>query len=557
MHRIRILSVAKNRELGYNKLIYSEKVGEHMQVLVINGSPKGSRSNTYRLTQAFLEGLSPSETRERTVNRLDIKPCLGCFACWNKTPGKCCISDDMAAVLEDMLWADVILWSFPLYYFSVPGPLKNLMDRQLPLVLPFMAKDTENGGHPTRYDMSRKRHVVISTCGFYTAQGNYDGVNALFDHLCGKGNFTPIYCGQGELFRVKELSQRTDEYLAFVRDAGREFAAGGISRETQRALSQLLYPREVFEAMADASWGVAQTGEKPDKSLVFTRQMAALYNKAAYPGHDLVLEMYYTDLNQRYQILLTQEGSQVLTSDFRDYTTRIETTFALWKAIAAGEENGQDALMQQKYRVQGDFSLMIQWSRYFGGEQTAAEEPKPVSQPTNMNLLLIPWIAFWVAAAIDSFWGAAVSILITAGVPLLYHKNKRTLYDSLTTLLVTACALLLLTGVSARWVLPLSYLCFGLMWFLSCFRKLPLTAHYSVNDYGGGMLENPLFLKTNRILTACWGVLYLLSSVWTWFILGNARLAWLSILNSILPALMGVFTVWFQKWYPAKVARGK
>jgi multimeric flavodoxin WrbA len=137
------------------------------------------------------------EVRELSVNQLNIKPCLGCFACWNKTPGKCCMGDDMAQVIENLLWADVTIWSFPLYYFSVPGPLKNLMDRQLPMVLPFMTADSESGSHPGRYDMSGKRTVVISTCGFYTAKGNYDGVNAMFDHLCGKNNYTPIYCGQG------------------------------------------------------------------------------------------------------------------------------------------------------------------------------------------------------------------------------------------------------------------------------------------------------------------------------------------------------------------------
>lgn len=530
-----------------------------MNVLLINGSPKGRRSNTYRLSAAFLEGLGRSAevtVKEICAAKLDIKPCLGCFACWNKTPGKCCIRDDMAAVLEDMLWADVVLWSFPLYYFSVPGPLKNLIDRQLPMNLPFMAKDSASGGHPSRYDMTGKRHVVISTCGFYTAQGNYDGVDALFTHMCGKGNYTAIYCGQGELFRVKELSQRTEEYLSWVADAGAEFAQGGISAATRQKLSSLLYPREVFEAMADASWGVEQSGEKSDEALVFTRQMAALYSRSAWPGKDMVLEMHYTDLDKRYQLLLQKDESKVLTEKFLAPTTTIETPYSLWKAIGSGEEDGQRALMEQKYRVKGDFDLMIHWGKYFGGEQKAAEEPKPVSQPTNMNLLLIPWIAFWVAAAIHSFWGAAVSVLITAAVPLLYHRSRRTLYDSLTTLLVSVCALLLLTGVAARWVLPLSYLCFGLMWTVSCFRKLPLTAHYSLNDYGGEeMLNNPLFLKTNRILTLCWGVLYLLMTLWSFFLL-SVSCDWVSVFNSILPAAMGIFTTWFQKWYPAHVARG-
>jgi len=146
-----------------------------VNILVLNGSPKEEKSNTYQLTKSFLEGMAEGgetlETREMAVNRLNIRPCLGCFSCWSKTPGKCCMIDDMAGVIENMLWADVTVWSFPLYYFSVPGPLKNLMDRQLPMVLPFMAKDggeTGSGSHPTRYDMSRKKTILISTCGFYT-----------------------------------------------------------------------------------------------------------------------------------------------------------------------------------------------------------------------------------------------------------------------------------------------------------------------------------------------------------------------------------------------------
>lgn len=531
-----------------------------MNILLLNGSPKGERSNSLRLTRAFISGIQScceTQVREITVKDLDVKACLGCFACWSKTPGKCCIRDDMSGVLEDMLWADVILWSFPLYYFSVPGPLKNLMDRQLPMTLPFMVSDAESGGHPSRYDMSGKRHVVISTCGFYTAKGNYEGVDAIFDHLCGKGNYTSIYCGQGELFRVPELHDRTDEYLSWVTDAGREFAGGSISRETRKKLDQLLFPRQVFEAMADASWGIEKTGEKTDETLTFTRQMATLYNKAAYPGKDQILEMYYTDEQKRYQILLGKDGSQVLTEDFRKATTIIETDYTLWKSIAAGEISGEEALMQQKYRVKGDFNLMIHWDRYFGSQET--EMTSTIKQkPTNMTLLLLPWIVFWiVTASMDSFTAGLISIAVCTLEPLLFAKNRMMIYDHISAAYISLCSLLLMADVSLQTILPVSYLGFGVLWTFNGFTKIPLTAHYSLNQYGGeGMLDNPLFIKTNRILTLCWGVLYVLMTLWTAFLL-NTGAEWIATANSLLPMLMSFFTIWFQNWYPAKVARGK
>ncbi len=158
-----------------------------MNILLINGSPKGSKSNTYRLTTAFLDGIKQERQdicmKELSVSSMNIKPCLGCFSCWNRTPGHCCIQDDMPQVIEDILWADITIWSFPLYYFTVPGSLKNLIDRQLPMLLPFMEEregQIGNGNHPYRYDMSGKSTVVISTCGFYTAEGNYDRLLCFF-----------------------------------------------------------------------------------------------------------------------------------------------------------------------------------------------------------------------------------------------------------------------------------------------------------------------------------------------------------------------------------------
>lgn len=227
-----------------------------MKVLVLNGSPKGYHSNTMHLTRAFLKGAKWSDVEIIDVAKSGIKGCLGCFACWNKTPGKCVINDGMNEILTKIIAADLIVWSFPLYCFGIPGELKNLIDRQLPLSLPFMAEDTHSGGHPPRYDLKHQRHIIISTCGFWTAKDNYDSVLAMFDHLCKKGNYTTIICGQGDLFNVTELKNRTDAYLAIISSAGAEYAGGGIQAGTQAKLAEPLYPQSVFEEMANASWGL-------------------------------------------------------------------------------------------------------------------------------------------------------------------------------------------------------------------------------------------------------------------------------------------------------------
>ena len=474
-----------------------------MKILLINGSPKGKRSNSLKLAYSFIEGFKNGCTDDEEsisidelhVASMNIAACKGCFACWQKTPGICCIKDDMQTVIEKLIDADLILWSFPLYYFNVPAILKNLIDRQLPMSLPFMSSKQDgygSGSHDSRYDMEGKRHVLISTCGFYSAVGNYDSVLRMFDHFLGKGNYTTIFCGQGELFRVKELSARTDEYLSTVKCAGSEYAmTGTISEKTDTILHTLLYPRDVFEKMADASWGISKTtGEKEPDDLVFTRQMASLYNKDSYDGKERVLEIHFTDLGHTYQIQLSKTGSEVFTDGRLSPTTRIDTPFTVWSAISRGEIGGAEALGKQMYTVSGDFSLMIDWDKFFGSvsvvkktektPQNTIEQKKP-----SMTTMLIPWITFWIAVSIHPEVGAVITLLVVATVPFIMRKHKFVIWDQLS--MAAVAILSAAANITGNGVLltNIGYLVFGLFWLLSCLTKEPLCAAYVKYNYGG------------------------------------------------------------------------
>ncbi|MDR1489438.1 MAG: NAD(P)H-dependent oxidoreductase [Desulfovibrio sp.] len=528
-----------------------------MNILVVNGSPRAENSNSMQLTRAFLDGADYG-AEIITVTKLRIKPCLGCFACWQKTPGQCAIKDDMAEVLNKIIAADMIIWSFPLYYFSLPGALKNFIDRSLPLNLPFMSDDAANGGHPPRYDLSRQRYAVISTCGFWRSEGNYDGVTAIFDHMYGCGNYGKIFCGQGELFRFPELRDRTREYLELVRKAGAEFAKGGIRPETQRELAEPLYAHEAFEQMADASWGLSENGEPKteDDGFGFMTQMAALYRP---DGKERVIEFAYTDINKTYQIVCNPDGHSVVRNDFRPYTTRIETPYAVWRAIARGEISGKEAMFQKKYRVLGDFDVLLRWDGLFGATSatsTVIRKKNEENPKTNMGILLSPWMIIWILPAINPAVGWVLGIITATSLPLIWLLFKPTLFERISVFAIAGLSLSALAGADTRFVVPISYALFGVMWLITTFCKIPLTAYYSQNSYGGDKaFDNPLFMRTNRILTACWGVLFLLTPFWTYWLMTTTVSPFVGFINLAAPVIMGVFTAWFQKWYPAQWAR--
>lgn len=174
-----------------------------------------------------------------------------------------------------------------------------------------------------------------------------------------------------------------------------------------------------------------------------------------------------------------------------------------------------------------------------------------------MLALLLPWMAIWITMAINTTIGGVAGVLTASLVPLMWLIWRPVVFEQISLPIVAGLSLLTLFGADIRIILPLSYGLFGVIWLVGAFTKTPLTAYYSASGYGGeAAYENPLFMQTNRILCALWGVLYLITSIWTYFLMGTELSAWTGLINSACPAIMGIFTAWFQKWYPAHRARG-
>ena len=234
-----------------------------MKILVINGSPSTEGDgNTMVLTNAFLRGAGWANPEIIDVKNINIKGCRGCFGCWSYTPGDCVMDDDMANILPKLIAADVVIWSFPLYFFGVPGELKKFIDRQSPLYKPNTQGNSYGSYRTYRYDLGHQRHILISTCSFWTHSGCYTAVTSMFRCIIGAPCPT-IFCGQGGLLYLSsmadaagmwEIKKPVDDYVEAVRLAGKEFAGGEISAATKNRLEEPILPKEAYERELMASW---------------------------------------------------------------------------------------------------------------------------------------------------------------------------------------------------------------------------------------------------------------------------------------------------------------
>lgn len=231
-----------------------------MKVLAINSSPHAENGCTAKMLQYILAGMQEAGATTEVVNlgKLKINPCLGCFNCWFKTPGKCVINDDVAEILQKYLDADFIIFASPLYFYNVSGLMKNYLDRNLPLAMPFMEKGkSELTSHQSRFEIKNKNILLVSPCGFPEFE-HFAPLVSYIKFLANK--FAPTWQYVGEILRPSagiilnsEFLDKYADYYANLTLAGKQLILDGkISHELNDKLHQLLISPEEHIKIANA-----------------------------------------------------------------------------------------------------------------------------------------------------------------------------------------------------------------------------------------------------------------------------------------------------------------
>ena len=82
----------------------------------------------------------------------NIRPCVGCFSCWNRDPGRCAIKDGYDNMGVRIHHADEVVVISRYTYGGFSGSVKNVFDRCLGYVLPQFEIAGGETHHQKRYD---------------------------------------------------------------------------------------------------------------------------------------------------------------------------------------------------------------------------------------------------------------------------------------------------------------------------------------------------------------------------------------------------------------------
>ncbi|MBE6063170.1 MAG: flavodoxin family protein [Clostridium butyricum] len=119
--------------------------------------------------QKRIETLIPSEAKIFSKSVENIHPCLGCFKCWIKTPGKCIINDSYTEIPKYFKEADKILIISEIRYGSYSPYIKRVIERSIGFLLPFFRLYHGEMHHKIRYDINSEL-IFIGYCSSITDQ---------------------------------------------------------------------------------------------------------------------------------------------------------------------------------------------------------------------------------------------------------------------------------------------------------------------------------------------------------------------------------------------------
>jgi multimeric flavodoxin WrbA len=323
----------------------------------------------------LVEGMHEAGAEVEVVNLREkkIKKCIGCFTCWTKTPGKCIHKDDMTKELfPKWLKSDLVVYATPLYHYTVNAEMKAFIERTLPVLEPFFEQHDNRTMHPLR--QTPPDAVVLSVAGFLE-MSVFDQLSNYVKFLFGRHNrlLAEIYRSAAETLSI--IQDKKKEVLEATIQAGRELVdSRRVSTETLNRIQQPIIDFQTFAQIGNLYWktciseGVTPKEFKeknmvprPDSIESFMLIFPLGINSEAVGERKVLLQFNFSDEVTGSCCFIIEKGNVSAEEGSKENPDiTIETPFEVWMDIMTGKADGQQMFMDQKYKVDGDLSLMIQ-----------------------------------------------------------------------------------------------------------------------------------------------------------------------------------------------------
>jgi multimeric flavodoxin WrbA len=134
-----------------------------MNTLILKGSPPTGHQEFNHYIEQLEQNLSQTSGKAEVfnLNEMNIHYCTGCWSCWLKTPGKCIFQDDMEQIYPKMVTADLVIYASPLTMGFIHSTLKKIMDRHIPMALPYIGFYRGECHHYLRYPKTPAFAVLV------------------------------------------------------------------------------------------------------------------------------------------------------------------------------------------------------------------------------------------------------------------------------------------------------------------------------------------------------------------------------------------------------------
>ena len=91
------------------------------------------------------------EIQTYTLRELKLGHCMGCFGCWIETPGICVQADAGHEIVQAMIRSEMTVLFTPVTFGGYSSELKKIVDRWIPLMLPYFGNYNGEIHHKPRY----------------------------------------------------------------------------------------------------------------------------------------------------------------------------------------------------------------------------------------------------------------------------------------------------------------------------------------------------------------------------------------------------------------------